>query len=340
VRVSVVIPTLNGGPKLAALLECLRAQQPGPPDELVVVDSGSSDDTCELAAAAGARIVKWDEPYDHGLARDAGISAATGELVFLTVQDALPASRDWLAHMAAHFQDTSVAGASSPQIPPPDGPLELRIKAGLESGDMTRFPALWKSGSCPRIPPRIPLRISLAEHPGYASYPPARRLELYRFDNVCSALRRAVWERIPFGACRYAEDLQWARRVLEAGHALVWDPAAQVIHAHRRAFVYEFRRALLDAWVMDEVFDYRYRWLDKLDRARMLATSQPGGPPHPTLTPLGRGQREGPGLAARLAAARTYAAHALARTLYNCHRAVLKPLGWGEQALPRLTRGI
>jgi len=96
-RVSVVIPTFNGGAKLAALLECLRAQQPSPPDEVVVVDSGSSDDTCKLAAGAGARVVQWDEPYDHGLARDAGISAASGDIVFLTVQDALPASSAWLA---------------------------------------------------------------------------------------------------------------------------------------------------------------------------------------------------------------------------------------------------
>jgi len=308
-RVSVVIPTLNGGSRFAALLGCLRAQQPCPPDEVVVVDSGSTDDTCRMAAAAGARLVNWNEPYDHGLARDAGISAATGDIVFLTVQDALPASSGWLARMAAHFEDASVAGVTSCQIPPPGGPLELRIKASLDA----------QSGAAP-------VRISLAEHPNYAQYPPAKRLELYRFDNVCSGLRRAVWEQIPFGACRYAEDLQWARRVLEAGHALICDPSAPVIHAHRRGFVYEFRRALLDAWVLDEAFDYRYRWRDRRDRAAALMAPDAGG--------------GAPSLAARLAAARTYAAHACARTLYNCYRATVKPLGWGQSALARITRGI
>ncbi|MGD0094331.1 MAG: glycosyltransferase, partial [Planctomycetota bacterium] len=294
-RVSVVIPTLNAGPSLAGLLERLRAQQPCPPDEIVIVDSGSSDDTCQQAAAAGARIVKWNEPYNHGLVRDAGISAATGDIVFLTVQDALPAGSDWLARLAAHFEDQAVAGATSRQIPPPAGPLELRIKSSLDT----------QSGAAP-------VRICLADHPGYAQYPPAQRLELYRFDNVCAALRRAVWEQIPFGACGYAEDLQWARRVLEAGHALIRDPAAPVIHAHSRGFIYEFRRALLDAQVLDEVFDYRYRWRDKLSRAQALVASGERAP-------------VSAGLVARLAAARTYAAHALARAAYNSYRVTLKP---------------
>jgi len=324
-RISVVIPTFNAASQLAALLECLRSQQPSPPDEIVVVDSGSTDETCGLASAAGARIVQWNEPYDHGLARDAGISAATGDIVFLTVQDALPASSAWLAHMAAHFEDASVAGASSRQIAPAGGPLELRIKAGLDA----------QSGD-------VPIRISLADHPHYSQYPPAKRLELYRFDNVCSGLRRAVWEQMPFGACRYAEDIQWARRVLEAGHALVCDPSAPVIHAHSRSFVYEFRRALLDAWVLDEVFDYRYRLRDKLDRAKALTMSKPDGLAVPPVTKTGAGAARGsrPGLAARLAATRTYAAHASARTLYNCYHATLKQLGWGRNALARLTRGI
>ena len=308
-RVSVVIPTFNAGPQLAALLERLRAQQPGPPDEIVIVDSGSSDGTCEQASAAGARIVKWTEPYNHGLVRDAGISAATGEIVLLTVQDALPAGSDWLARLAAHFQDASVAGASSRQIPPPTGPLELQIKAQHDA----------QSGAAP-------VRVCLADHPKYAEYPPVKRLELYRFDNVCAALRRSVWEQIPFGACGYAEDLLWARRVLEAGHTLIHDPGAPVIHAHRRGLVYEFRRALLDAWVLDEVFDYRYRLRDRFSRARALVEAEAGG--------------SKPGLAARLGAARTYAAHAIARTLYNCYHATLKPLGWGRKTLARVTSGI
>ena len=305
-RTSVVIPTFNAGPEFQALLDRLKAQKPAPPDEIVVIDSGSRDQTLALAREAGAKIIEWRERFDHGLTRDAGIAAASGEIVLLTVQDGVPAGEDWLAHVCAHFADPSVAGVSTRQIPPPDGPLELQIKAKLDAEEGVT-------------------RISLAGHPDYAHYSAAQRLQLYTFDNVCSALRRSVWEKIPFGPCRYAEDLLWARRALEAGHTLVRDPSAPVIHAHRRSFMYEFRRGVLDAWVMDESFGYRYRFRDKLNRVR--AMNKASGLPKPTF-------------ASRLSACKTYSAHVLARGTYGAYRLLMKPFGLGQGTLQSLTRGI
>jgi rhamnosyltransferase len=317
-RVSVVIPTRNAGSSFAALLDRLRAQKPQPPDEIVIIDSGSTDATRKFAADAGARIVEWTEPFNHGLTRDAGIAAATGDIVFLTVQDALPVGDDWLARMAAHFDDPKVAGVTSRQIPPPNGPLELQIKAQLDE----------QAGLASA-------RVSLAAHPGYAQYTPKQRLDLYHFDNVCSAVRRSVWEEIPFGSCRYAEDYQWARKVLEAGHTIIRDTSAPVIHAHRRSFVYEFRRGLLDAWVLDEAFGFRYRLVDKLDRVSALLRPPSAKPASADAAPAPK-----PGLGAKLSAASTYAAHALARVLYNCYRISLRPLGLGQNLLTKLTNGI
>ena len=124
-RISVVIPTLNGGAELSRLLDALAQQAPVQAAEIVAIDSGSSDDTRARVEAAGARFVPLNAPFDHGLARDAGIAAATGELIFSTVQDAVPAAPDCLARIARHFDDPAVAGVSSRQIPPPDGPAEL-----------------------------------------------------------------------------------------------------------------------------------------------------------------------------------------------------------------------
>jgi rhamnosyltransferase len=303
-KTSVVIPTFNGAREIGPLLEALRAQQPRPPDEILAIDSGSRDDTCERVHAAGGRVIDWKQPFNHGLTRDAGIAASSGEIVLLTVQDAVPESRDWLARIVAHFEDSTVGGVSTRQIPPPDGPLELRIKAQLEAEAM---PA--------------PVRVSLTDHPNYATYSPAQRLELYRFDDVCSALRRSAWEKIPFGPCRYAEDVVWARRALEAGYTLVRDPLAPVIHAHRRRFWYEFRRAILDAWVLDETFGYRYRLSDKLNRVSRAAQN-------------GDGAR--PTFGSRVGAVKTWSAHVLGRTVYS----TVRTLGVGKGAMDRLTRGI
>jgi GT2 family glycosyltransferase len=308
-QTSVVIPTFNAGPGIGALLESLRAQKPAPPDEIIAIDSGSKDDTCRRVTDAGGRIIPWQEPFDHGLTRDAGVAATKGEVVILTVQDAVPVSEQWLARMLSHFNDPTVAGVSGMQIPPADGPLELMIKARLDAEQA--------SG---------PVKVSLAAHPDYARYTPAQRLELYRFDDVCSALRRSAWEKIHFGACRYAEDMQWARRAIEAGFTVVRDPAAAVIHAHRRKFWYEFRRALLDAWVMDETFGYVYRTRDKLNRASELRRAGSNGQPLP--------------FSAKLSAAKTYSAHVFGRTFYSGYRTLGRPLGIGKGIMNRLTRGI
>ena len=84
--ISVVIPTFNAGPEISSLLDSLRAQQPAPPFEIIAIDSGSTDDTRQRVEHGGGRFVPLTQPFNHGLARDAGIAAASGELVFVTVQ--------------------------------------------------------------------------------------------------------------------------------------------------------------------------------------------------------------------------------------------------------------
>lgn len=304
-KISVVVPTFNGAGELPGLLEGLARQRGVAPLEIVAIDSGSTDGTRECVEKFGARFVPLNAKYNHGLARDAGIAATSGDLIFLTVQDAVPQSDECLSLLARHFEEAKVAGVSTRQIPPEDGPAELKIKAEID---------LKKSAPVTLI--------SLADHPDYASYSPEERVELYRFDNVGAMLRRSVWEKIPFGPCEYAEDLLWARRALEAGHTIVRDFTTPMIHAHRRSFVYEFRRGLLDARVMDEQFGFRYRLVKKLNRVKMLAAGGGGGK-------SGRGE-----------AFKTYSAHALSRVFYGTYATVLKPLGIGNGVMRRWTGGI
>jgi hypothetical protein len=104
----------------------------------------------------------------------------------------------------------------------------------------------------------------------------------------------------------------------------VREPHAPVIHAHRRSFSYEFRRGLLDAWMLDELFGYRYSFFKKLNRvSAMLKSSSKNGK---------TGSRSG--------ALKTYSAHALARSCYGFYRCCLKPFGLGRGTLTRWSGGI
>ena len=54
---SVLVPTRNEEPNVRACLESVRWA-----DEVVVVDSGSTDGTIQAARAAGAQVVQFEYP--------------------------------------------------------------------------------------------------------------------------------------------------------------------------------------------------------------------------------------------------------------------------------------
>ncbi len=60
-------------------------------------------------------------------------------------------------------------------------------------------------------------------------------------------LRRSVWSRHPFQPLPFAEDLDWARRVLKAGFKLVYEPDSRVIHSHDRPPAYHLKRHYVGA---------------------------------------------------------------------------------------------
>lgn len=67
-RVSVVLPALDEQETVGAIVSAIMPLTTGPAplvDELVVMDSGSTDDTVELAAAAGARVVLRTDVLPH-----------------------------------------------------------------------------------------------------------------------------------------------------------------------------------------------------------------------------------------------------------------------------------
>ncbi|MBI4674728.1 MAG: glycosyltransferase [Chloroflexi bacterium] len=98
-HLSVIIPTLNEAAHLPGLLDALRAQT-RPPDEIIVADAGSLDDTAELARARGARVVRGGMP---GPGRNAGARAAQGDIFLFLDADVLPPA-DFVARAVDEFE--------------------------------------------------------------------------------------------------------------------------------------------------------------------------------------------------------------------------------------------
>ena len=56
-------------------------------DEIVVLDTGSTDRTCEIAISAGARLEHFEWCDDFAAARNAAVSYATGDWVLVLDAD-------------------------------------------------------------------------------------------------------------------------------------------------------------------------------------------------------------------------------------------------------------
>lgn len=78
--VTIVIPALDEEASLPAVLGSLNPWTEGGA-EIIVVDDGSTDHTAEVAAAAGARVIRHHNNKGYGAALKAGIRAATREII-------------------------------------------------------------------------------------------------------------------------------------------------------------------------------------------------------------------------------------------------------------------
>lgn len=230
-RVSVCLPTWNGERDLARLLPALSAQRVAGGVEVVAIDSSSTDRTRELLAAAGARVeVIAQREFGHGRTRNALARLARGEhLVFLS-QDALPEGADFVATLAGALDDPRTAGAYARILPhDDDDPLTKRTALDAPEASSEARSSELRSG--------VELRL----------LDPREAMELARFNDVASCVRRSTLLELPFPDVAFGEDVAWAARALDAGWRLRFEPRALVRHAHRYGSREAFERYRIDA---------------------------------------------------------------------------------------------
>ena len=193
--------TLNESELLGRCLETLRRQRGTFNLDLVVVDSGSTDSTIEIARSHGVRTVELPPgDFDYSKALNLGIDNVRGDILISLSAHAIPTDESWLATMVAAFEDPNVAGASSRQVPWPGAPWK-EVKRLREAFGETRLVR-----------------------------GPENTAEI-AFSNAASGIRRSVWHEHPF-TLPAVEDLDWASRVVAAGWKIAYEPAAAVYHSH------------------------------------------------------------------------------------------------------------
>jgi rhamnosyltransferase len=117
-KVALIIPTLNASRNWQPLEEGIRRQSHAP-DQVVVIDSSSDDDTVARAKSAGFAVVQTNRAeFSHGGTRQAAAQCIPNAdiLIYLT-QDSIPHGTDSFRNIVSAFQDSSIGAAFGRQIP-------------------------------------------------------------------------------------------------------------------------------------------------------------------------------------------------------------------------------
>lgn len=191
-----IIRTRNSAETLPRVLDAVAAQTVAA--EIVVVDSGSTDDTMTIVRGRADRLVEIPAgSFSFGGALNAGASVASSSIHMALSSHSLPPNDEWIARSLAKYERNDVAATSgAPTFPGSRMPLQETYHQRFED--------------------------ALA-HPEWG------------LSNTGSSWRADVWGQFPFderlAAC---EDKEWGLRVLRAGWSIAIDPSLSVSDRHRR----------------------------------------------------------------------------------------------------------
>jgi rhamnosyltransferase len=216
---SFIIPTYNASPHWNRLRVALDRQGVRP-DQVLVIDSSSSDNTRELVRWAGYRLREIPkESFRHGTTRQMAVESLPESevLVFLT-QDALPCGKDSIEKLLRAFHDPDVGAAYGRQLP------------REEADAIERHARMFNYSGCSEI----------------RTFASRERLGMKTifFSNSFAAYRRAALEDaggFPSDAI-VSEEVTVVARMLVAGWKIAYQADATAIHSHSLTVRREFSR--------------------------------------------------------------------------------------------------
>jgi rhamnosyltransferase len=217
--VAVIIPTLNAGAYLDEMIPALEAQAL-PPSSILVIDSGSRDETVERFRAFGAEVVGLGErPFNHGGTRRYGTELRPRARFFiLQTHDAVPAGPDAFVNLLRAFDDPCTGMAYGRQLP-------RRQARAIE-----RHARLFN------YPPTSAVR-SYSDRVGLGVK------TIFCSDSFAAYRADALHDVGGFPEDAYfAEDQVLAAQILRKGYQLAYCADAAVTHSHGYTLVEDFRR--------------------------------------------------------------------------------------------------
>ncbi|OGW37107.1 MAG: hypothetical protein A2Y97_02390 [Nitrospirae bacterium RBG_13_39_12] len=208
---SVVIRTKNESRYIGSVIKRLKEQKYEGTVEIILVDSGSTDNTVSIAEENGCRIILIKpEEFSFGRALNLGIEQAGGEIIINLSGHSVPVNTDYFNLMVKPFTDRTVAATFGRDIPWPE--------------------------ACP------------SQARDILNHFPESDLDENKFSNANAAIRKKYWEIIKFDEKILAsEDLLWEKQIINLGYKILYIPKAKVFHSHSASLKYINKRAYIES---------------------------------------------------------------------------------------------
>ena len=217
---SIVIRAYNEEKHIGRLLEGIR-HQTLKDVEIILVDSGSTDNTGSVAESFGAKIVKISaDEFTFGRSLNFGIRAATRELIVIASAHVYPVYHDWLENLLRPFEEDRVA-----------------LTYGKQRGpDTAKFSE------------------RQIFHQWYPDVSKPKQ-ETAFCNNANAAIRKTLCEKNPYDETLTGlEDLAWAKWAKEHGHEIAYVAEAEVVHVHNETPRGVFNRYRREAMAFKRIY--------------------------------------------------------------------------------------
>lgn len=226
VEVSIVIVSYNSRADLPSCLESLREHTRGTSLEVIVVDNASADGTAALVATCypWVRLIGRSKNIGLSGALNEGVAASSGRFVMALNPDTRM-EHDVLAPLAAYLREHLDVGIVAPKLLNDDGSLQLSCRAfpGYSTALFGRYSLLT----------RLLPRNRYSQRYLMGGYDHASIRDVDWVSGAALMFPRAVFDEVrgwDAGFFMFSEDVDFCRRVHDAGYRVVYFPQVALYH--------------------------------------------------------------------------------------------------------------
>lgn len=244
IKVSVIIPTLNGGDVLKKVVHKLLHQKAPWRYEIIIVDSGSNDNSIDFIKNKNIILHQIDKSdFQHGRTRNLAIEMSQGEYIAVLTQDALPYDDYWLYNMVTALEHyPSAAGAFGKHYAWPDADPYTKRDLDLHFSNFENHPYCVSKDTAPDK---------------WSNNDQSWKQFLHFYSDNNSIMRRKVWDSIPYPEVPFGEDQAWAWEIIKAGYQKVYCKQGAVYHSHNFDEGDTEKRAIEEATFFKTTFGYK-----------------------------------------------------------------------------------